>query len=154
MFECTSPAKRFPPETFNEKEFHRVTQLKPEKIWIDELSYQPDKLYAEALLEVLNKTMAEEISKTLKNKCMACYDPAMKVHSSYLHNSRKKVHRNFDNAFQLVDLWSANKMIFEKTKNKIQVAVKDKYLYLTRSDLLRYVFFLSWLKAAVMKLVL
>ena len=32
---------------------HRVTQLKPEKIRIDELSYQPEKLYAEALLDVL-----------------------------------------------------------------------------------------------------
>ena len=31
----------------------RVTQLKPEKIRIDELSYQPEKLYAEALLDVL-----------------------------------------------------------------------------------------------------
>ena len=85
---------------------------------------------------------------------MACYDPALKVHSCYLNNSREKVHRNLDNAFQLVDLWSVNEMIFEKTKNKTQVAVKDKYLYLMRSDLLRNVFFMDRLKAAVMKLVL
>ena len=45
-------------------------------------------------------------------------------------------------------------MTFEKTKDKIQVAVKGKDLHLTRSDLLRNVFPLDWLKAAVMKLVL
>ena len=44
----------------------RATQLKPEKIRIDELSYQPEKLYAEALLKVLSKTIAEEINTTLK----------------------------------------------------------------------------------------
>ena len=65
-----------------------------------------------------------------------------------------KVDCNFDNAFQLVDLWSDNKMAFEKTKDKIQVAAKDKDLYLTRSDLLRNVFFMDRLKAAVMKFVL
>ena len=64
------------------------------------------------------------------------------------------MHRNFDKAFQLVDLWSANEMPFEKTKEKIQVALKDKDLYLTRSDLLGNAFFIDWLKAAVMKLVL
>ena len=62
--------------------------------------------------------------------------------------------RNFDNTFQLVDLWSANKMTFEKTKDKIQVTVKDNDLFLTRSDLLRNVFFMDRLKVAVMKLVL
>ena len=60
----------------------------------------------------------------------------MQVHSSYLNNPREKVYHNFDNAFQLVDLWSANEITFEKTKYKIQVEVKDKNLYLTRSDLL------------------
>ena len=30
----------------------RATHLKPEKIRIDELSYQPEKLYSEVLLEV------------------------------------------------------------------------------------------------------
>ena len=117
------------------------------------LSSQPEKLYAEALLEVLSKVIAEEINTTLKNECMACYDPAVQVHSCYLNNPREKVDRNFDNAFQLVDLWSANEMTFEKTKDKIQVAVKDKDLYLTRSDLLRNVFFMDRLKAAVIKLV-
>ena len=58
-----------------------VTQLKPEKIRIDELSYQPDKLYAEALLDVLSKATAEEINTTLKIECMVCYDPAVQVHS-------------------------------------------------------------------------
>ena len=52
-----------------------------------------------------------------------------------------------------MDLWSANKMSFEKTKDKIQVAVKDKDLYLTRSAL-RNLFFMDRLKAAVLKLVL
>ena len=132
----------------------RATQLKPKKNQIDELSYQPEKLYTEALLEVLSKAIAEKINTTLKNKCMACYDPVVQVHSCYLNNPREKVDRNFDNAFQLVDLWSANEMTFEKTKDKIQVAVKDKDLYLTRSDLLRNVFFMDRLKAAVMKLVL
>ena len=49
---------------------------------------------------------------------------------------------------------SANEMTFEKMKDKFQVAVKDKDLYLMRSDLLRNVFFMDRLKAAVMKLVL
>ena len=45
-------------------------------------------------------------------------------------------------------------MIFQKTKDKIQVAVKDKHFYLKHSDLLRNVFFMDLLKVAVMKLVL
>ena len=85
---------------------------------------------------------------------MACFDPAVQVHSCYLDNPREKVDRNFDNAFQLVDLWPDNEMTFEKTKDKIQVAVKGKDLYLTRSDLLRNVFFMDRLEAVVMKLVL
>ena len=83
-----------------------------------------------------------------------CYDPAKHIHSCYLNNPREKLDRNFDNAFQLVDLWLANEPAFEKTKDKIQVDVKDKDLYLTRSDLLKNVFFMEQLKAAVMKLVL
>ena len=51
----------------------RDTQLKPGKIRIDELSNQTEKLYTEALLEVLSKTVAEEINAVLKNKCMVCY---------------------------------------------------------------------------------
>ena len=132
----------------------RATQLKPEKIRIDELSYQPEKLYTEALLGVLSKNILEEINTTLKNECMACFDPAVQVHSCYLNNPREKVDRNFDNGFQLVDLWLANETAFEKMKDKIQVAVKDKDLYLTRSDSLRNVFFMDRLRAAVMKLVL
>ena len=85
---------------------------------------------------------------------MACFDPAVQVHSCYLNNPREKVDRNFDNAFQLADLWLANEMTFEKTKDKIQVAIKDKDLYLTRSGLLGNVFFMDRLKAALMKLVL
>ena len=130
----------------------RATQLKPEKIRIDELSYQPEKLYAEALLKVLSISIAEEINTTLKNKCMAYYDPAVQVHFCYLNNPRKKVDCNFDNAFQLLDLWLANETTFEKKKDKIQVAVKDKDLYLTCSDLLGNAFFMDRLKAAVMKL--
>ena len=85
---------------------------------------------------------------------MACYDPAVQVNSCYLDNKWEKLDRNFDNAFQLADLWLANETVFEKTKDKIQMAVKDKYLYLTRSDLLRNAFFMDRLKAAAMKLVL
>ena len=55
----------------------RATQLKPEKIRIDELFYQPEKLHAETLLEVLSKVIAEEISTTLKNECRACYNSAV-----------------------------------------------------------------------------
>ena len=47
---------------------HRATQLKLEKIRIDELSYQPEKFYIEALLKVLSKTVAEESNTTLKNE--------------------------------------------------------------------------------------
>ena len=46
----------------------RAMQLKPEKVRIGELSYQPEKLYTEDLLEVLIKSIAEEINTTLKNK--------------------------------------------------------------------------------------
>ena len=52
---------------------HRTTQLKPDKTRIDELSYQPEKLYTEFLLDVLSKVIAEEINTTLKNESMACY---------------------------------------------------------------------------------
>ena len=45
-------------------------------------------------------------------------------------------------------------MKFEKAKDKIQVAVKDKEIYLTRSDLLRNILFMDRLKAAIIKLVL
>ena len=121
----------------------KARQLKPEKIPIDELSYQPEKLYTEFVLEVLSKAVKEEISTTLKNECMACFDPAVQVHSCYLNNPREKVDRNFDNAFQLVHLWLAIETTFEKTKDKIQVAVKDKDLYLMRLDLLRKVFFMD-----------
>ena len=37
-----------------------------------------------------------------------CFDLGMQVHSRYLNNPREKVDRNFDNAFQLVNLWLAN----------------------------------------------
>ena len=104
----------------------RATQIKPEKIRLDELSYQPEKLYTEALLEVLSKAITEEISATLKNECIACYKPAVKVHSFYLNNPLEKVDRNFDNAFELVDLWLTEEAAFEKTKDKIQVAVQSK----------------------------
>ena len=60
---------------------------------------------------------------------MACYYPAVQICSCYLNNPREKVNRSFDNTSQLVDLWSANEMTFKKTKNKIQVAVKDKDHY-------------------------
>ena len=82
----------------------RATQLKPEKTRIDELSYQPEKFYAEALLEVLSKTIAEEINTILKNECMACNDTVVQDHSCYLSSPLEKVDRNFDNAFQLMDL--------------------------------------------------
>ena len=44
----------------------RATQLKPEKIRIDELSYQPEKLYTESLLELFSKAIAVEIIAVLK----------------------------------------------------------------------------------------
>ena len=111
-------------------------------------------MYTEALLDVLSKTIVEEINTTLKKECMVCFDPAVKVHFCYLKDPREKEDRNFENSFQLVDLWLANETAFEKTKYKIQLAAKDKDLYLTRSDFLRNMFFMDRLKAAVMKLVL
>ena len=80
----------------------RATQIKPEKIRIDELSYQPEKVYTDALLGVLSKSIAEEINTTLKNECMVGYDLAVQVHSCYLNNPWEKVDTNFDNAFQLL----------------------------------------------------
>lgn len=56
--------------------------------------------------------------------------------------------------FRLVDLWLAKKIAFEKTKDKIQVTVKGKDLYLTHTKFLRNVFFMARLKAALMKLLL
>ena len=50
-------------------------------------------------------------------------------------------------------LWLTEETTFEKSKDKIQVAVKDKDLYLTRSDSLWNVFFMNQVKTAVMKLV-
>ena len=38
----------------------RPTQLKQEKIRIDELFYQPEKLYTDALLEVLSKAIGNQ----------------------------------------------------------------------------------------------
>ena len=43
----------------------------------------------------------------------------MKRNSFLLNHPREKVDRNFDNPFQLVDLWLANEMAFEKPKDKI-----------------------------------
>ena len=59
----------------------RATQLKPDKIRIDELSYQPEELYTETLPEVLSKSTAEEINTSLKDEYMVCYDPDVQVHS-------------------------------------------------------------------------
>ena len=96
-----------------------ATQLKSEKIRVDELSCQPEELYTEAQLEVLSKAIAEEINTTLKKECMACFGPTVQVHSCYLNNPREKVDCNFDNAFQLVNLLLANETTFKKTKDKI-----------------------------------
>ena len=40
------------------------------------------------------------------------------VHSCNLNDPQEKVDLNFDNVFQLVDLWLANETTFEKTKGK------------------------------------
>ena len=85
---------------------------------------------------------------------MAYFDPAVQVHYRYLNNPREKVDLNFDDAFQLVDFRLATETTFEKMKDEILVLVKDKDLYWKRSDLLRNVFVMDRLKAAVMKLVL
>ena len=53
-----------------------------------------------------------------------------------------------------MNLWLAKKMVFEKPKDRIQVAFKDKDLYLMRSELSKSIFFLDSLKAAVIKLVI
>ena len=53
-----------------------------------------------------------------------------------------------------MELWSANEKTFEKMKDKIQNAVKDKVLYLTGLDLLRNVFFTDQLKAGILELYL
>ena len=44
----------------------RATHLKTGKFRIEELSYQPEKLHAESLLEVFSKAIAEEINTTLE----------------------------------------------------------------------------------------
>ena len=67
-----------------------------------------------------------------KSECIARFDPAVQVHSCYLNNPREKM-----------DLWLATETTFEEMKDKIQVLVKDKDLYLKRSDLLRNVFLMK-----------
>lgn len=64
----------------------RATQLKPGKIRIDDISYQPEKLHTEDLLELLSKVITQEINTNLKNECKAYFDPAVQVHSYYLNN--------------------------------------------------------------------
>ena len=91
----------------------RAMQLKPKKIRFHELSSQSEKLYTEALVEVLGKAIAEKIRVASKNECMVCCEQAMQIHSCYLSNLREEVDRNFDKAFRLVDLWLANKTPFE-----------------------------------------
>ena len=81
----------------------RDTQLKPEKIRTDELSNQTEKLYTEALLEVLSKAVAEEING-LKKQIYGVLCPAMQVHPCYLSNPQGKIDHNFDNTLKLVDL--------------------------------------------------
>ena len=120
---------------------YRATELKPEKIWTDEISYQPEKLYTEVLLEFSSKAISEENYATFKNECVACYEPAEQLHSCYLSNPQERVDHNFDKVFQLVDFWLANETAFEKMKDKVQN-------YLTCSDLLKIVFFMDRLKAA------
>ena len=84
---------------------------------------------------------------------MVCHEPAVQTLCCYLIDPQEKVHHNFDNIFRLVDLCLAIEAAFEKTKNKTQVAVKDKDLYLTCSKLLRNVFFIDRLKSAVLNVV-
>ena len=66
----------------------RSTQLKPQKICIDELSYHPEKLHTEALMEVMSKAIAEKVNTNLKNEYMACYDPTVQVHEQPTAKSR------------------------------------------------------------------
>ena len=58
----------------------RATQLKPEKIRIDELSSKPKTLYTKILLEVLSKA-TEEINAALKNQCKTNCKPAVLIQS-------------------------------------------------------------------------
>ena len=123
-----------------------------QKIQTDELSYQPEKLYTEALLKVLSKAIVEEINRILKRECMVCYDPAVQIHSSYMNSPLLKKQTVI--FITRSNKWLAKEAKFEKAKDKIHVAVKDKDLCLMRSELLRNVFFMDQLKAAVMKWVL
>ena len=74
-----------------------IQDLNTEKIRIDELSYQPEKFYTEALPEVLSKAITKKINAITKKEWMACYDSAVEIHPSYLRYPREKVDRNFDN---------------------------------------------------------
>ena len=133
----------------------RATRFTPEKFKIDEVNYQPENLYAQALLEIMSKSIAEEINETLKRECMACFNPNIKfLHKCYVNDPREKVDNHFNQAFRLVDIWTANEMAFEQTKDQFNVAVRDRDLCLTRSDILRNAFFMDKLKTAVMKVVL
>ena len=40
-------------------------------------------------MEVMSKAIAEEINTTLKNECMACYDPTVQVHEQPTGKSRR-----------------------------------------------------------------
>ena len=53
----------------------------------------------------------------------------LQVHSCYLSNPQEKVDCNFDNAFQLMDLWLANEMEFEKNGITNEIIFVNTYAF-------------------------
>ena len=64
----------------------RATQLKPEKIRIDELSYQPEKLHAKALLDCFVQSHCRGNQHNLKKRMYG-----VQVHSCYMNKPREKM---------------------------------------------------------------
>jgi len=135
--------------------FNRHKEDDPEKgtrnIKIDEISYQPEKIYASALMKILAKDIAHEIFATIKNNCKGCiYMTHNELdHGTCKHLPSEKTKAFFDIAFRKMDMYSANDECFEKVKDQIAIAVRNSDLYLTRKELLRNETWIEKLKTQV-----
>jgi len=80
-------------------------------IQIDEISYQPEKLYASALIEILAKDIAQEIYATTNNNCEGCINIVNnEPHNQMTHETcqllpSEKTEVFFDDAFRKMDMY-------------------------------------------------
>jgi len=109
------------------KRRHSVDKLekRTRNIQIDEISYQPEKLYASAVIEILAKDIVQEIYATANNNCEGCINIVNnEPHNQMTHETcqllpSEKAEVFFDDAFRKMDMYSANDESFEKVKDQI-----------------------------------